>query len=374
MRTAIFCLVIGVFSLQAGGIGREDFPEELQDILSDRGEELKADGSVFIAGKVTMSDGSLIGSGKDVKINLSYGFSKPFRVYEGGWFMLDKNFAARYPGRDGKIYFRAFGYEPNDIPIKIQGGEIIYLELEMQKTAEKNLSTIKGVVVNDHNTPFEGARVALSFPSSSYGISNSPYKFLITGKDGRYSFEGLSSAEYSLTASAADYAYHNIWFTPSHGESLEEDLKLYPNKTVVLDYVFQANGDKNFTGDDLVEGTIEWTVGYGGLDFSDKRVENEYDPNSLRDIEIRQDQNSLVFKNFYVTGRNGFYDAGEVDFESIDEAIEAGYQTKEKPCVAGHSYIVRTYENKYVKFMVKRIFCRKKADGAGDGLLNAGGK
>jgi hypothetical protein len=94
--------------------------------------------------------------------------------------------------------------------------------------------------------------------------------------------------------------------------------------------------------------------GQGGIDFSDGKVEG-YEPNSLRDIEMRQDQGKLKFQNFYVNGKNGFYDAGDVDFESITEAAETGYSTTAKPCIIGHTYIVRTYESNYAKFVVRSI-------------------
>jgi len=140
---------------------------------------------------------------------------------------------------------------------------------------------------------------------------------------------------------------------------VKKELKLYPNSCIVIDYVYQADGSSTFTDGDSQEGTIEWTVGEGGIDFSDAKVE-KYEPDSPRDIELRQDQNNLEFRVFYCRGRNGFYDAGDVDFESVEEVAEDGYHTTKKPCVIGHTYIVRTYEDKYAKFIVRRIFRAKK--------------
>jgi hypothetical protein len=89
------------------------------------------------------------------------------------------------------------------------------------------------------------------------------------------------------------------------------------------------------------------------VDFSEGKVEG-YEPDDLRDLEVRQDQGILRFRNFYVNGRNGFYDAGLVDFDSVVEANDIGYSTHEKPCLSGHVYVVRTYEeDNYAKFIVQ---------------------
>jgi hypothetical protein len=48
-----------------------------------------------------------------------------------------------------------------------------------------------------------------------------------------------------------------------------------------------------------------------------------------------------------------------VDFESVTEAAENGYYTGTRPCVVGHVYVVRTYENNYAKFVVRSISVSK---------------
>lgn len=70
---------------------------------------------------------------------------------------------------------------------------------------------------------------------------------------------------------------------------------------------------------------------------------------------MRQDQDAVIFQNFYGNGQNGFFEVGVVALECIIEAAQAGYSTDAKPCLAGHTYIVRTYDNKYAKFIVKDI-------------------
>jgi hypothetical protein len=71
---------------------------------------------------------------------------------------------------------------------------------------------------------------------------------------------------------------------------------------------------------------------------------------------MSQDQDVMIFRMFYANGKgNGFYDAGEVDFESVTEADENGYSMQVQPSVVGHVYIVKTYENNYAKFIVKSV-------------------
>jgi hypothetical protein len=208
--------------------------------------------------------------------------------------------------------------------------------------------------VSEQNEPFSGASVSLSFPFASRGVKEMPYVSIVTGPDGQYSFEGLSGAEHAVVASASGCAYHRIYVTPPAGKTITENLALYRNRKAVIDYVYQADGSRNFTGGNLQTGTIEWVNGTGGINFSDGRVE-QYEPNSLRDIEMTQSRDTLGFRIFYVNGKNGFYDAGAVNFESVTEAAESGYSTGAKPCIVGHVYVVRTYEDNYAKFIVKGI-------------------
>lgn len=353
MRIITFCIIITLLNLPAIALNRDDFPSDLQKVLDEKTNELKTNRGIFIAGRVTLDDGAPISGGKDVMVNLIHNFNDPLRVYKDGWFMMRKVISPNYKGDDGKIIFRAFGYEPNDMSIKILNGEITYLEFVMRKIPDDSSATVTGIIVNDQNEPFEGAHVSLSFPFPYLGTSNNPFKSYITGKDGQFSFTDLPAAKLSLDASSPGYAYHSVEIKPAAGETVEQNLKLYKNQKIIIDYVYQADGNSSFGGGEFQTGTIEWTNGQGGLDFSDEKVEG-YEPKSLRDIELIQDQNNLKFKISYVSG-NGFYDAGAVDFDSVTEAAKSGYNITQQPCITGHVYVVRTYEKKYAKFIVRSI-------------------
>ena len=364
MRKIIFTLFICLLNLPAAALNHNDFPASLQQVLDERTAELKLNEGIFIAGRVTMSDGAHINSGADVMVNLCHNIDEPLWVYEDGWFMMDHNLSSNYAGEKRKLAFRAFGYEPNDVFITILKGEITYVEFVMRKTSPEYLATVEGIVFNDQNEPFDGAIVSLSFPFANHGFRGDtgytyPHMEITTGPDGQYSFEGLSAAKYSLVAAAPGCAYHSVSFTPIAGEAATQDLKLYKNRCISIDYVYQADGNSTFTEGDLQTGTIEWLNGHDGVDFSDGRVEG-YDPQSLRDIEMRQEQDVLKFYIVYCNGQqNGFYDRGDVDFDSVIEVPRGGYLTEVKPCIVGHTYIVRTYENKYAKFVVRSISAGK---------------
>jgi hypothetical protein len=358
MKKIILCIVILFLNLPAKAIDYNDFPPALRQILDQRIAEVNANGGICVAGSVTMSDGNHINSGEDVMVNLYYRVDEPLWVYKDGWFIMDSALSPEYAGEGWKLVARAFGYEPNDVSITILQGEITYVELRMQKTSSKDLSSVEGIVLNDQNEPFNGAIVNLSFPFANHGYRGNtgytyPHKKMTTDQNGQYCFKGLSSAEHSLVASAAGYAYHSVGFTPSAGETAIEDLKLYQKRKIVIDYVYQADvNNRSFTDGDLQTGTVEWVNGNEGIDFSDGRVVGH----QHRDLEMRQDQDVLRFQIFYSNGKgNGFYDEGEVDFESVTEAAENDYSGGARPCVAGHIYIVKTYENNYAKFIVRSI-------------------
>lgn len=353
MRKAIFCIVI-FLNLPAAAIDYNDFPPNLQQLLDDRIDELTSNGGICIAGSVIMSDGVHISGGRDVKVNFCQRIDKPLWVYDGGWFIMDRTLQSGYRAGPAKFVMRAFGYDPIDASIAILKGKMTYVEFVMHGTPYEDMASITGTVVNEQNEPLDGARVSLSFPSAYSVINGEPRMSINTEPDGQYLFEDLSITKHNIVVSASGYASLSTRVTPSAGGTEIKDLTLYRNRKAVIDYIYQADGSRNFASGELQEGTIEWVNGAGGIDFSDGKVE-QYERESLRDIEMRQGQDMLDFRISYVKGKNGFYDAGTVDFESVTEAAESGYSIKAKPCVVGHVYIVRTYEDNYAKFIVISI-------------------
>ncbi|MBN2270442.1 MAG: carboxypeptidase regulatory-like domain-containing protein [Sedimentisphaerales bacterium] len=333
-------------------ISYADFPPRLQAILDERTAELQANGGLCIAGQVKFSDGSPIRSGKDIMINLHHNADVPLDVYEGGWFIMRRTLQSYYAGPDKGFILRAFGYDPIDASITILSGEITYVDFEMKKTPPDKLACVKGVVTDDHDRPVEGAHVSISFP---FAYRARPEMITQTDPNGEYSFEGLSGAEHGIYFSKSGYAPDSDKFTPHEGATVVKGLKLYPEHRITIDYVYQADGSRNFASGELQTGTIDWRPYKGGVDFSEGQVEG-YEPNDLRDLELRQEKSVLKFRVYYAKSRNGFYDAGAVSLDSVTEAAETGYTRNETPCKVGHVYVVRTYEeDNYAKFIVKSV-------------------
>lgn len=353
MKKIIFCLIIWAFNQPAAAIDYNDFPPNLQQILNEKIAELKEKGGICIAGSVITNDEVFFSSGKEVKVNLYFqGIDSPTDIYDGGWFIMDHTLKASSRRGPAKLILRAFGYDPIDASISVLQGQITYLDYVMQKTPDENLATITGTVVNDQNEPLGGIGVNLTFTGAS---KEQPRLSKITEPNGRYLFEKLIAAEYDLyTFATSKYAGFSTYFTPEKGKTALKDIKLYPNISIVIDYVYQSDGSCRFTNGELQTGTIEWVSSSDGVDFSDGKEEG-FDPSSPRDIDKRQNQNVPYFMIFLVKEKNGFYDAGDVDFESVKEAAESGYSTGGKPCVVGHTYVVRTTEGNYAKFVVRSI-------------------
>jgi hypothetical protein len=358
MKKVIFCIVV-LFNLPAWAIDYNDFPLALQQLLDQRTADLASKGGIFVAGNVAASDGAYFGSGKELRVNFYQGVDAPLEIYDSGWFIMKRTLQPIPDYGLAKLILRAFGYDPIDATIVASEGKITYLEYVMQKTPPENLTTITGIVTNDQNEPVGGVSVYLTFPHAYYADEN-PLISVTTEPNGRYSFEKLSSTEYHLYIPiTSDYAGGFADVTPAKGKTTIKNIELYPNLGIVIDYVYQANGSRDFNSGDLRKGTIKWANGSDGVDFSDGRVKG-YEPNSLRDIDMSQNQDVLSFSICYGNGkqneqRNGFYDAGDVDFESVKEASETGYSEGAKPCKVGHTYVVRTFEGNYAKFVVKSI-------------------
>jgi len=363
MKNAIVFVIICLFNLPVFAIDYKDFPPALQQILDQRVAEVNTNGGICIAGRITMSDGAQIKNGEDVMVNFCNGIDEPLWVYKGGWFITGRALSPEYAREGGKLKVRAFGYEPNDVSITILKGEITYIELGIKKISSEDLASIEGVVLNDQNEPFTGATIILGFPFSNHGSRRDtgdtfPHREMTTDQNGQYSFKGLSSAEHSVTAYAIGCAYHHYNFIPSAGIVSAKNLKLYQNRKITIDYVYQADGNRSFTEGELKTGTVEWVNGNDGIDFSEGKVKGNSSKMSP-DLGMRQDQDVMIFQIFYGNGKgNGFYDVGEVDFESVTEADENDYSGG-AACVAGHVYVVKTYENNYAKFIVKSISVNK---------------
>ncbi len=375
-------LLLGILSTPtAFAVVYSDFPAELQLILDERIAEIDAEGGMCIAGQVSFSDGAPITSGADVMVNFYEGWDEPLWVYEGGWFIMGRVGPSSYAGPDKGFVLRAFGYDPIDASVTILDDEMTYLEFEITKTLPENLANIEGSVY-DGSGWYDGsggpwqytwyASVSIYFPFANHGPGTYPYmsRYATYGfghGGGEFSFEDLSVCEHEVMATAENYEYHIALVTPPAVGSERVTFKIYPNRAIVIDYVYQADGSRDFTGGDLQTGTIEWLNGSGGVDFSQGQVLE----GDSQDLSMVQEADILRFEAIDPNGLNGFYDAGLVDLDSVFEAAEADYTKDSQLSKVGHVYVVQTGEGNYAKFFIQSFERAARAFSSPDYLTEA---
>ncbi len=330
-------------------ISYDDFPPDVQEVLDERIPYLRSNpGAVSMAGRVTLADGAAIHGSKDVMLILRHGIDNHLRVHEGGWFITPIIPHSQHAGPDKRLALRAFGYDPVDASITVSQGEMTYVGFEMQKTPPEKLACIKGTVTDDNGRPLEQASLMLHF-AFEYRYQP-PVLWAHTGSNGTYSFEGLAGTDYRLFLTKPAYGSESVMITAPQGQTVVKNVKLYRGHKITIDYVYQADGSSSFTAGDLQTGAVTWDV-YASIDFSTGQVErNRKD----KDLELRQEKGVVKFVISRIRGRKGFYDAGQVSFDSVTEATQTEYTTDPVICQVGHVYVVRTSaEDNYAKFIVK---------------------
>ena len=240
--------------------------------------------------------------------------------------------SSSYAGSDKGVVLRAFGYDPIDASVTVLDGEMTYLEFELAKTPPENLATVEGRVLDENNRcsftghseygwPDERATVSIFFPFANNGTGTYPLISTDTGTTpipgqicGQFSFEDLSVCEYEVMATAEDYDYDSELVTPPAEDFDSISLKIYPNRSIMIFYVYQANGSRDFTGGQIHVGNIPWLSGSGGVDFSQALVVEGPD----QDLCMVQQADILRFEIPPEDIDAGFYDAGLiVDFVTL---------------------------------------------------------
>ncbi len=331
-------------------VSYEDFPADLRAVLDERISTLRSNLGICIAGRVTFSDAAPITGNKDVMVILHHGIDHHLRVYEGGWFIMRQPVQSNNVIPDKSLVLRAFGYDPVDASITILSGEVTYIGFEMEKTPPEKLACIKGTVTDEHGRPLEKTYLMLHF-ALKYSYEP-PAVHSLTDSNGKYSFEGLSGTDYSTWVAKPAYASESEIVTVPQGKTIVKDVKLYWGHKITIDYVYQADGSRNFTSGELQRGTVNWDLN-NFVDFSNGKVEK---PRRDKDLELRQNKGVVQFEVSKLRDHKGLYDAGVVPFDSVAEAAEIGYATDPVPCNVGHVYVVRTSaEDNYAKFIVKSV-------------------
>jgi hypothetical protein len=339
-------------------IDQTPLPEELR---------AKVPAGCILAGRVWFGDGAPVG-GKDVKLNFKRGADDPEMVHQEGWFYASSSISA---GWKGTAVVRAFGYDPTDFEVTATAGKVTWCEIVMAKTPpEKRRQFIEGLVTDEKERPIRGAHVTLEFPGATRGPT--PSRTTTTDGNGHYVFRHLGIMEFDVVASRAG-TYVSKQITPLGNEPTRLDFKIYSDRIVSLDYVYQPDSSPRLSGS-VRRGQISWPVPGGGLFFAAGAL-GFGRPDDLR---LWMNEGQLQFRHFYVNGTVGHYDAGAVDFDSVTEADPKACRTTNTNCVVGHVYVVHTYDGHYAKFIVRDIVvqangrsARKWADLSGKFSLEA---
>jgi hypothetical protein len=324
-------------------IDQTPLPEELRT---------KVPAGCILAGRVWFGDGTPVGNG-EVTLNFIGNGDRPEVVRPEGWFYGEY----LRGGWKGTAVVRAFGYDPTDLEVTITAGKVTWCEIVMAKTPpEKCRQRIEGLVTDEKDRPIRGAQVTLGFPGATRGPT--PSRTTTTDADGHYEFSNLGVMEFHVAARRAQ-TYVGKQITPLGNEPARLNFKIYSDRMVSLDYVYQPDGTPRFS-DSVRRGQLKWSVPGGGLLFASGELGRRY-PDDLR-LEMNEGQ--LQFRHFYVNGTVGHYDAGRVEFDSVTEADPKACRGPNTNCVLGHVYVVHTYDGHYAKFIVRDIAV---ADDVGQG-------
>ena len=346
------CLLAFALSSFAWALGLEEVPEAIRTQLEETAE-IMATGKFLIVGRVSFQDGREI-EGRacaEVQVNFRNAIDVPLAVEPGGWFYTDDVIEEDY-AEGGILRIRALGIAPIDVPVTVDAGIVVIDEIEL---ITETGYAIEGTVRDAAGAPQQGIFVELFFPLSS--TCWEPLMSIVTGDDGTYRFDGLSSAVHHVRL-GAPFGY--VWMSADEAALPADspavvDLLLIPEMAMTLEYVYQPNGSRDFSGPGLVTGTIEWPAQGLGLDFEDGALEG-YDAEDLRDLDLIQDGTSLFVRCVYQTSENGFLKITDETFETITEAPENGYDTSRVACNVGDVFVVRTYEGHYAKFVITAFY------------------
>lgn len=347
-------------------IGYEDFPENLQWVLDERLTELEEKGQGFcIAGRVQFEDGRTIYDRNDVKVNLVLPYAMILNTCYDGWFIGDCFTPFRNYNDDRRVYWiglRAYGYEPIDEKVDLAEGQITYFEYVMKKTPEDQLSAAAGRVIDENGHPIPGAKVychfrALKQMGETWVYDRWEYmRHEFTDPNGVFCFDMLRADDYFLIEAWADgYANYHRVFDIKPDTVTKKTLQLFPNRQVVLRYVYQPDGSPSFTDGALQSGTVTLKHNENpghGLTFSAGQITQR-----CEDLRLEQFDDKLFFDACLGsrTHEVGNYDTGLTNFEHVTEADtgDANYTPIMTPCRVGHVYVVRTYDKgHYAKFQV----------------------
>ena len=267
-------------------------------------------------------------------------------------------------------------HKPAVIKIPVKFGSVYYADIKLERTPEDELVTISGIaLVEDTDAPIEGATVFLRIAGGSVTVSRGALRMpggagatsglrqTATDKDGRFSFQGVAPQLYSISVRQSGYSPTALPFISLEQLEKEHVFRFYKLRSIEIEYVFQPDGNRDFTAGNLQPRTVTLQHALNSgfrFESGDMSTGAAGTPDGRRDIDFRDSNGNMNFHQVYNTATgNGFYDAGEVPFESVKEAdANPGVypnSIEPLPVKRNHVYVVKTIDGKYAKFVVRKI-------------------
>jgi protocatechuate 3,4-dioxygenase beta subunit len=352
------------------------YPKEFAERVAKIEQEAKDNKDVVVIGRIVDAQGTPVISW-NYMTSLQWGNTYPEgrTPFAGGWFAIN-NFVrsdARkmieagewHPdwGTTAKLFVYSAANEPAKFEFPIVLGTVYYANIVLDKTPENELVSLSGTVRDGENKSIEGVSVRLSFPHPSIsGGNDEGLKQIKTDKEGRFSFEKITPQRYQLLMRKHGYpSQHEV--IPLEELEAEHVICYYVPRTVEIEYVFQTDGSRDFTKGNLqpLQTSFVPAQHFSGFRFATGKVVSFSSvADGPADIEFRSEDGELRFWKDYINYEGGFYDAGEISFESLNEADENPdvYSRELKSPVfvkLNHVYVVQTTEGKFAKFVVHKI-------------------
>ncbi len=219
---------------------------------------------------------------------------------------------------------------------------IVWDDIVLNRVTDETSCTIKGTVQLEDDVNPNGILVSSGNTST------------FVDKEGDFVLKGLRSGEVRINARRPGYFGLFGRVNITKGETKQFNLKGYRIRKAKVKWVYQPDGSKNFTNENVIEGTaIIEDNALDRISFSEgfSQVCRE------SDFLLYQSKNNLYIKNFDVCGSNGpaIFEANNT-LDKLKEAPNFNYTDNTHTLKVGKVFVFRCYDGEhYAKMEVLDI-------------------
>lgn len=371
-------------------------PIDFKNRLLATEKEMQGKGGFVVAGKVEIEKAAPPKPG-EYAVALRFDKSNAEDTYKhpGGWFIsrvIPKNRTYQTT-----LVVATYRELPVESALTLDEGKVNWVIATLQKTTPREQAIISGKVIDELGKPVAKAKVSLNLYRSNgtFGNGSSGVLLKLSDAKGEYSFDGVTSQDYSLTVHHDQYSSDMAILTmpDSSGDSMTksgssgEETKGQGPYSLKMTRIFAKQGRQElaskdatmilgklraitidyeyslgnyFTGDVVNKGVVwrDKPADFSQMKFSSGTVYVEQSTSNDDLCLINKEGGSFFVHRYFGLQENGHYDFGEVSFESVDKIDETkAYKSRNEhtPCLLNHVYGVKTYDGKYAKFVVRKI-------------------